>query len=287
MSFEVTTAFVNQFRDTVMMLAQQRGSKLRGTFMEDTLTGKSMFFDQISPTQAQRTTTRHADSPLISTPHRRRRVSSIDVEWGDLIDDFDKLRMLIDPQSAYSQNAAWAVGREMDDIMFEKFFADAATGEDGSGTTSFPAGQQVSKNSEGLNVDKLREARKILLQNEVDLDMETPYIAIPAKAQDDLLNQTEVTSSDFNTVRALVQGEIDTFLGMRFIRTERVPTDDSGDYRIPVWVPSGMALAVSKEPTARIEERPDKRFSQYVYYSMSVGATRLEEDKVVEIGALA
>ncbi len=285
MSFEISTAFVNQFRDTVMMLAQQRGSKLRGTFMEDTLTGKTMFFDQISPTQAQRTTTRHADSPLISTPHRRRSVSTIDVEWGDLIDDFDKLKMLIDPQSAYSQNAAWAVGREMDDIMFEKFFATVPTGQDNSGTAAFPASQQVDLNSTGLNVDKLREARKILLQNEVDLDMEMPIIAIPAKAQDDLLNQTEVTSSDFNTVRALVQGEIDTFLGMRFIRTERVPTDESGNYRIPVWVPSGMALATSKEPTAQIAPRPDKRFSTYIYYSMSVGATRLEEEKVVEIKA--
>jgi len=289
MSFEITTAFVEQFKDNITLLAQQRGSKLRGTLMEEPLTGKRVAFDQIAPTRAQRTTTRHGDSPLISTPHARRWAGAIDVEWGDLIDDFDRLRMITDPESVYSQNAAWAIGREWDDIAFEAFFRDAVTGENGDQTVSFPSANQIAldfdgdSTDEGLTVPKLRQARQQLLQNEVDLEVETPHIAIPAKAQDDLLGFTEVTSADFNTVRALVNGEIDTYMGFRFIRTERVPKDSNGNWLCPVWVPTGMGLAVRKDPTARMTERSDKRFSTYVYYSTSVGATRLEETKVHQI----
>lgn len=293
MSVEISTAFVEQFKDTVTLLAQQRGSKLRGSLMEETLTGKRVAFEQVAPTRAQRTTTRHADSPLISTPHRRRWASAIDVEWGDLIDDFDRLNMLIDPESAYTQNAGFAVGREWDDIIFEKFFADAVTGENGDQIVSFPASNEIALDfdgdgtDEGLTVPKLRQARQQLLENEVDLEVETPHIAIPAKAQDDLLNFTEVTSADFNTVRALVNGELDTYLGFRFIRTERVPKDSNGNFLCPVWVPTGMGVAVRQNPTARLTERSDKRFSTYVYYSTSVGASRLEESKVHQIKVVA
>ena len=289
MSFQITTAFVKQFGENVTMLAQQRGSRLRGTTLEETLTGKTLFMDQIGATQAQRTTTRHADSPLISTPHARRKITSIDVEWGDLIDDFDRLKMLIEPTSSYSQNAAWAIGREIDDIIFEKFFADAFTGEEGNTTVSFPSSQEVALDfdgdgtDEGLTVAKLREARKILKANEVDLDMETPHIAVPAESVNNLLGDPQVTSADFNTVRALVNGEIDTYMGFRFIPSERVPKPSANVADLPVWVPSGMGLAVAKEPTARITERADKRFSTYVYYSTSVGASRLEEEKVVKV----
>ena len=295
MSFEITTAFVKQFEDNITLLAQQRGSKLRGLMREVPLTGRSVFMDQIGATQAQRTTTRHADSPLISTPHSRRRLSAIDVQWGDLIDDFDRLKMIVDPESEYSLNASWAIGREWDDIISEKFFADAFTGEEGSTVVSFPAAQAVDGTlkadgttgspTTGLNVPKLRRARRILLENNVDLDAETPHIAVSAKALDDLLAFTEVTSADFNTVRALVNGDLDTYMGFRFVRTERVPKPS--DWEIPVWVPSGMGLAVSQSPTARVTERADKRFSTYVYYSTSVGASRLEEEKVVKIPVAA
>ena len=299
MSMEITTAFVKQFEDNVTMLAQQRGSRLRGLLRETNLTGVSVFMDQIGPTQALRTNSRHADSPLVNTPHARRRIGAINVEWGDLIDDFDKLSMIINPESEYAQNAAWAIGREIDDIIFEKFFADAYVGQEGNQTVSFPSSQSIdgtinegeisgatSSDStvSGLNVDKLQYARELLQSNEVDLDMETPVIAVPAKALTrDLLSIERATSQDFASVRALAQGQIDTFMGIRFVQSERVPTDSNGNFLCPMWVPSGMGLAVRKNPTARITERSDKRFSTYVYYSTSVGASRLEEEKVVQV----
>lgn len=287
MSTEVTTAFVKQFGENVDLLVQQRGSRLRNAVRIETVRGEQAFFDQIGATEAVEVTDRHGDSPLISTPHSRRRVTMVDVEWGDLIDDFDKLKMLMDPESAYALNASWAVGRKIDDIIIRNIFAAAATGKEGTGTATFPAANQIAVNfgaavNTGLTVEKLREARRLLRSFEVPED-EPMFIGVTAKQMDDLLGTTEVTSSDFNTVKALVQGDVDTFMGFKFVHTERLLLNTSSHRRVPVWSRSGLLLAVAAEPMVRITERADKRFSQYVYYMTSVGSTRMEENRVVEI----
>jgi len=289
MSFQITTAFVKQFSNTVELLAQQRGSKLRGAVRVEPVRGEVAFFDQIGATSAVTVTTRHADSPLVSTPHSRRRVSLVDVEWGDLIENFDKVKMLIDPTNAYSQNAAYAIGRKIDEIIIDAFFGTAYSGKDGGTSVAFPSTNQIAADfdgdgtKEGLTIAKLREARKRLLAKNVDPAMSPWYIAVTAAQLDDLLGTTEVTSSDFNTVKALVQGEINTFLGFRFIQTELLSTDSAGDRRCPVWAQNGMVLGMAMEPRSRITERPDKRYQTYVYWATSAGATRLDEDRVFEI----
>lgn len=290
MSFEITTAFVKQYSDNITILSQQKGSKLLGTTMTKTdVVGEETYMDQIGATEVVERTSRHSDSPLISTPHARRRITMRDFEWGDLIDKFDMVQTLIDPQNAYVQAGGYAMGRKIDDIIIESFFADAQTGKTGGTTVSFPAGNQVAvdHNSSGTNsnltVGKLREARKLLKAAEVDLDMEQPYIAVTAEQEDALLGTVEVTSADYNGVKALVNGDVDTFLGFKFIRTERLAVDGSGFRRVPVWVPSGVGLALPMSPTARVTERADKSFSWYAYYSARFGASRLEEEKVIEI----
>jgi hypothetical protein len=129
---------------------------------------------------------------------------------------------------------------------------------------------------------KLIEAKEILDSNSVDPSIPR-YIAVSPKQITNLLDDPEVTSSDFNTVRALVKGELDTYVGFKFITTNRLPVDGSSDRRVFAWAMDGIKLAVGKEPSARIDERADKSYATQVYYCMSVGATRMEEAKVVEI----
>jgi hypothetical protein len=97
-----------------------------------------------------------------------------------------------------------------------------------------------------------------------------------------LLNNTTVTSSDFNTVKALAQGQISSFVGFQFITSNRL-TDDGTSRQVIAFAGDGMKLAIGKEPTARIDERADKSYATQVYYCQSVGATRMEESKIVEI----
>lgn len=287
MSFEVTTAFVQQFSDNVQLLVQQKGSRLRETVTVDpNVVGKWKFYDQIGTTAARKVIERHGDSPLMSTPHRRRRVALFDYDWGDLVDDLDKVRMLNDPTSSYAQAAGFAMGRSIDDEIILAFFGTAFTGEDGTTQVTFPAGQQIAANfggvTTGLTVEKLREARRILKANNVDMT-DTFSIACHAKQQDNLLGTTQVTSSDYNTVKALVQGEVDTFMGFKFKQLERLPVDGSSNRRLAAYAKSGVQLGIGKDITKRMSERADKRYSMYVYYCMSIGATRMEEEKIVEI----
>jgi hypothetical protein len=211
-------------------------------------------------------------------------VTLSDYEYADLIDDQDKVRMLIDPTSTYSRAAAAAMGRAMDDVIISAALGSAKTGKDGSTTTSFLAANQIAVGGTGLTLAKLIQAKEKLDAGDVDPSIPR-YIAVSPKQITDLLGDTEVTSADYNTVRALVKGEIDTYVGFKFITTNRLPltTDGGNDRRVIAWAMDGLKLAVGKEPVARIDERADKSYATQVYYCMSIGATRMEEAKVVEI----
>ena len=114
------------------------GSRLRAAVDVETVTGKNAYFDQVGVTAAVERTSSHADTPQIDTPHSRRRVSLADYEWADLIDDQDKVRMLIDPTSSYAKAAAAAMGRAMDDVIITALGGTAYTGETGSTSTALP-----------------------------------------------------------------------------------------------------------------------------------------------------
>ena len=285
MSFEVTTAFVQQYTTNVGLLLQQRGSKLRDAVTVGSYTGKAAkAIEQIGAVTAQARVTRHGDTPLISTPHDARWVFPTDYEWADLIDDQDKLRMLIDPTSPYALNGAYALGRAMDGLIISSALGTAKTGENGTTNTAFDtANQQVAAATTGLTIAKLREAKKILMENEVDVEMDPLFIAVTANQLDDLLGTTEVTSADYNTVKALVQGTVDSFMGFKFIHTEMLGTDSSGNRRVIAWARSGLHLGMWNDVNSRIDQRADKSYATQVYVKGTFGATRTEEGKVVEI----
>lgn len=291
MSTNITTAFVEQYRNNVELLVQQRGSKLRDFVNTDnSVVGKTKFTEQIGATEAQLKVSRHSDSPLVNTPHSRRAYSLSDYEWGDLIDKNDKVRMLIDPTSTYAQAAAFAMGRAMDDVIISAATGSALTGVDGTTSTPFDTnnevGVQYSDTGAGsanyaLTIEKLRKAMTRFHENNVPEDEEKVLVVSPIAMQS-LLQSKEVSSSDFNTVRALVNGEIDTFMGFRFVLSNRLAVA-SNIRTCFAFVRSGLELGIGQDVMARIEERPDKSFSTYVYYCMTIGATRLEESKVVSI----
>ncbi len=281
MSTQITTAFVQQYSANVQMLSQQMGSLLRDTVDSESVNGDKAFFEQVGQAAAQARTTRHGDTPLMETPHSRRMVTLTDYEYADLIDDQDKLRMLIDPTSTYARAAAAAIGRAMDDTIISAMGGTAKTGTTGSTSTALPSTQKIAHGSAGLTIAKLVTAKKKLDEKSVDPSIPR-YIVVSPEQIEDLLNSTTVTSADFNTVKALVQGDIDTFVGFKFITSNRL-TDDGTSRLCYAWAQDGMKLAIGKEPTAKIDERSDKSYATQVYYCSSFGSTRMEEEKVVEI----
>jgi hypothetical protein len=283
MSTQITTAFVNQFSSNVQMLSQQMGSLLRNAVDVETVNGEKAFFDQVGSAAAVLRTSRHADTPLIDTPHSRRMVTMSDYEYADLIDDQDKVRLLVDPTSTYSRAAAAAMGRAMDDVIISAALGTALTGKDGGTSTAFATStNQIAASATGLTLAKLIQAKEILDAGDVDPSIPR-YIAVSPKQITNLLNSTTVTSSDFNTVKALAMGEINSFVGFNFIVTNRLGVDGSSARRVFAWAMDGIKVAVGREPTARIDERSDKSYATQIYYAMTLGATRMEEKKVVEV----
>lgn len=281
MSTQITTAFVQQFSSNVQLLSQQMGSVLRTSVSEESVTGEKAFFDQVGSSAAVKRTSRHGDTPVVDTPHSRRMVTMDTYEWADLIDDADKVRMLIDPTSAYARTAAAAMGRAMDDAIIEAATGTAKTGKSGSTSTALPAGQQIGADSSDLTLDKLIEAKKKFDLASVDPSIPRFMVVGPDQIEA-LLGNTTITSSDFNTVKSLVRGEIDTFMGFKFLLSTRLAK--SGNVRkCFAFAGDGIKLAMGKDVMSRIEERADKSFSTQVYYCSTFGATRMEEEKVVEI----
>ena len=282
MSSQITTAFVEQYSANIQMLSQQMGSLLRDKVRVESVVGKNAFFDQVGSVTAQLRTSRHADTPQVDTPHSRRRLSLSDYEFADLIDQQDKVRLLIDPTSSYAQAAAMAMGRAMDDVLITAALGTASTGETGTGTETVQTG--VVKGTTGLTVAKLISAKDLL--DKADVDPSIPrHIIVGPEQLGNLLGDSEVTSSDFNTVKALVRGELDSYLGFKFTVSNRLPKTGN-DRTCIAYAQDGLLLGIGKDISARIDERADKSYATQVYYCQTIGATRMESAKVVPIVAI-
>ncbi len=302
MSSQVTEAFVQQYNSNVMMLSQQKGSRLEPAVRKETQKGKSQFFDRIGTVSAVLKTGRHSSTPQLDTPHSRRMVTLADYEWADLVDDQDKIRMLIDPTSEYAMAAAWAFGRSKDDVIIAAALGNALSGETGSTPVAHPNSQKYAANDgtnfSNLNVKTLAAVKRMLDAKEAE---GRRYIACTGSQIESMLNQTQVTSTDYNSVYALVKGEVNTFMGFDFIRLERLNVTTSttasptagtvgagsaltGTNRACfAWTDSGLLLSTGEDFVTKMSERDDKGYAMQVYARMSIGGTRMEEEQVVEV----
>ena len=283
MSTQIEKNYVNQFRSNLELGLQQKGSKLEQTVRVETQKAEFDYYDSIGATKARRVTERHGDTPLISTPHDRRRVGLVDYDWADLIDKKDKIRLLADPTSSYQVNARYAMGRARDEEIINAFYGKAYTGKDGATEVSFKSGNIISagQTETGLTIAKLIDARTIALEKQNDPDEEW-FVGITAKQLNNLLNEDKIQSQDYNNIKALVEGKVDTFMGFKFIVSELFQKVE-GNRLCPVWCKSGMLLAVGEDITVDVSVRNDKRNATQIYVAQSIGATRMHEDKVFQI----
>lgn len=292
MSINIPTHFVQQYSTNIQMLLQQKGSKLRNAVMMGSHVGKQASpVDQIGAIEMQPVTSRFAPMGRVDAATDRRWVFPSDFDLPQLIDTFDKLRLITDPESSYVQNAVMAAGRQFDKLIIDAFLGDAKTGETGSTTTSFTAANEVDVATGGanskLNVAKIKAVKELMMANEIDFDMEQAYIGITAADHAALLNEIQVISSDFNGGMPVLQnGKVVSFLGFQFIHTELIETQLAGtnEVTLPVWVKSGMHLGVWDDIRNDVSQRKDLQGLPWqLYTTMTAGATRLEEDKVYAI----
>lgn len=313
MNYQIESWRVAQYTNNVYHLSQQMGSRLAGLVRRESFKGKSEFFDRLGLATAQKKTGRNSDTPNLDIAHSRRRLTTNMFEWATLVDRKDKLQNIHAPESEYAKAAANAMGRAMDSEIISALIGTAYVGEDGTSTQELGTGQIIACTDGAaatqlkLNVRTLRLAKQLMDEQEVDPSI-TRYMLVNAGQLSSLLAATEVSNADYNTVKALVQGELDTFLGFKFIRSELLPlasamiTANSFDWGVDGKYAAGGAgtpaatdelaiaftsdsviLGVGQDMAGRIDERSDKSYSMQVYNSMDIGAVRMEEAKVIGI----
>ncbi len=311
MSFEIPVATVEQYDANILLLSQQKDSRLRMTCKEKSVTGRTFYGERIGATAGEDITDRHGDTPLISTPHSRRRGSMVDWDWGDLVDEMDEIKMLISPQSMYVLNAHAAANRRIDQHIYDALGGVAAAGRtggtsinnydadecrliDGQGTVVAPGSNHSASTATALTIAKLLTCKQLLDEGDIDPERQRFFVYNPYNLAQ-LLNTTEVKSIDYNTVKALAQGKIDTFMGFKFLMLQNYIDTTKGHLRDSehetadeavecyAWAQGAITLGVGKEVTSDVSVRKDKRMSVQVYMRHSFGAVRNEGPAVVEI----
>jgi hypothetical protein len=313
MNNQIETWRVQQYTANVYHLSQQMGSRIGPVVRTETFTGKAEYFDRLALATALKKVGRNSPTPNLDITHSRRMVTTSMYEWATLVDRKDKLQNIHDPENQYAKSAMFALGRSMDNVIINAALGTAATGESGSGTQTLGTAQDVLAVAGGvasrMNVQALLKAKLLMDQAEA---VGPRYFVHTAAMLEAMLEQTQVTSADYNTVKALVRGELDTFLGFKFIHTELLPlfsaTGNTADTFDPssglhssagnaltpgattvsgfAFVGDGLLLGRNEGAVGRVDERSDYSYAHQVYASMDFGAVRMEEVKVVQVNSL-
>jgi len=285
-STTVDIAFARQFDENVVQLAQQMGSRLRGTVRIKEGSGASAtYFDRLASASMAARSARHQPTYIGDIVHSRRRSTPTSYERGELIDEEDEIRTLINPQSEYASALAAAANRQIDDIIITALGGNADSIDNGlaASTVALGSGQKIAASvglTTGLNINKLTAAKKLL--DGADVPEDERYLVVGAAQLQDALNTSQITSVDYAAVKALVAGQVDTFLGFKWIRSERLskPTTDRLCY---AFQKNAVGLTIAKDIYTSIDKRADLSNSLQVLVKLTMGAVRIEEARVVEI----
>ena len=283
MAFTIPDHFAEQFTTNEELLLQQKMPLYMPAVETRSYTGakSAQVVKQFGQVEMQEKTTRNADTVFSEIEHKQRWIFPTDFTLALPVDKEDELKMLNSPKSGYVAAHAAAYSRKFNATVRAAALGSAKTGTNGGTTTAFDtANQRIASGSVGLTITKLRTAAEKFNTNY--LASERKFISIGPKQLTDLLETTEVTSSEYNTVRALVNGEINTYLGFDFMIDPDLDVTGS-DRRCFAWVQDGLVFGQWNGLSTRIDERKDKEYLWQVFSSATIGATRTQEEKVVEI----
>jgi len=244
-------------------------------------------------------TTRHPDTPNNEQPHSRRWVTPSNYHTNSYIDKVDELKMLIDPKSAYLQNQGSALGRKTDDIIIAAALGPAAAGNTPTTSTVAFKDETVSINGDGtvttvgtlaavttvadMGLAKMLTMKQLFDESDVDEDIML-YWAISPKDAKNMLDVTEVGSSDYNSTKTLVAGSFVYFGGFNWFKTNKLTSDAAAGTgrRTIAWAQDGIIYGSAQGVVSHIDELPTKSYSTQVYSRMNGGAVRMDGDKVHE-----
>lgn len=268
------------------------------SFLEDTVNNVEMttnfeYFDQIGSVELLARQSRHSDVQYTPTEFSRRSISTIDYEGMDYLDEQDLQRQMFNPQSNMLQNFISASNRLKDKTIINALSGNASSVDKNGSRTDISfdtTNQLIAHGSKNLTTAKLKDAIKILEDNEVDLTSEPVYCILSPGAYRNLLSETQFINKDYklSTNADLKYNAMQEFYGIKFLRFKDTYLPNGAAVntkRALLYVKRAGIFAKHKDITTVAEKNVTKQNIQ-LSAKASYGATRMEEKLVVGIDCL-
>lgn len=296
MASTIETAFQNSYHNEFEIKFQQKGSRLRNLVTVRPQQSKRDFHDRIGTVVFREKVTRHAQTIWDEVEHTRVSVSMRDYNHAIPFDSEDKLRMnLNDPRQAYAETQAMGLGRKLDKVIIDAATGTTYTGEDGTTAETYSAATygvavnavapgQIAADS-NLTIEKLIQARSKLYTAEAVMDGEPLAFVLCQNQLDSLLRIAEIQDLDTNEIRALVRGQIDTYMGFTFVRVaSELLAKDANNVRTCLAFPrSAIIVGMGDERQTKIDQLPEHNYMWQVWTQGTFGAARTWREKVVSV----
>lgn len=288
----ITTAFKQQFHDTFIHALQQRESFLGKTVVNrGMISGSSFTVNNIGQSEMREVDGRYQDKSAQDIAHSTRIAYMADYDAGPYpVDRFDLPKLAADPTYKYVELMMAATNRRKDRTIYRALLDGSLTRtlENGSiTTTTLPAGQQIAAGGTGLTKAKVLFAKALFRKNKADSRYEPGtklYLAYNGDAVRQILSDTTLTTADQISMRMLEQGEIVNWGGFEWIPYEDLDVPAANTARTVAWSSTAVHYGTGMEVKTDIGENKAKRGNPTEVYGMlSLGATRQDENKVVQI----
>jgi hypothetical protein len=274
MTASISTAFVAQF-DAEVKQAYQAAGKLFGTVRTKTgVVGSTHRFPKLGKGLAQ---PRIPQTDVIPMNVQHSNVTATLEDWSapEYSDIYDLQKINFDERKELKTAIASAMGRRMDQLVIDALDA---------GASATQVDDNIGGTNSNLNTSKLRRAKRLL--DAAGVPATDRYFVHSAIGLEGLLGTTEATSSDYNSVKALVSGEVDTWLGFKFIMIEdRVEGGISVASNIRknfAFHKQALGLAVGIDMRTEMNYIPEKT-SWLINGMFSAGAIGIDSDGIIEV----
>lgn len=290
MSINLPQHAIVKYADDVRALLQYQGSKIRPYVTEGMYKGKAASpVDQYGAILMEEVTQQFQEATRTDFSVDRRWVYPRNFVSNPMADRFDILTLNRAPDYL-AANAVVGARRKIDEILAAAFFADAKTGTEGGtteafDTTNFRVDAAVGATADTtLNAEKVFTGLQLMQDAEVDVEMEDVTLMITPFQNRKFLADSRVSNSDFVKFGGVItNGRVTSFAGVNVLVSTLTPANAS--YTLcPLWVKSGMHLGIWNDIEVIARERPDINGTPMQFQTiMSMGATRLEQGRVVQI----
>lgn len=295
MAITIPEAYIETFQNNVIHLAQQKMSKLRQYVMEVNKQSEAHNWDRLAESVARTKSSARMVSPAggngsgavgstdgLTWDRRKSLIQTIDT--GEVVERSDISQMLIDPKSAVTQNLVANMNRKIDDIIISA--ANDPSRDGAGGSVTFPPAQSIGSATDIISLDTFLEVQEVFAANDVDPD-ETKVMVIGPTQQRKLMSLTQVTSADYQTMKALATGYLPNFMGFDIIVSNRLGKTTTppagGEIYCLSFTKKAIGLHVARNMSPEVAPRPDMSFSWQFYADMDLGAIRVEDEHLVQI----